>query len=446
MPSSATWPARISPRPASASTTISPRAARSRSRLEQANYLVQCAALGAGARVLVFNGRDGEFAAALAPIERKRASLTIGARIRPQEFPPDVDYLFAPLKHARLDYMAQKAVEMGARRLRPVITRRTQVSRVNLERLAANAREAAEQCGIIWLPEIADRSRSNARWPIGPPRRLLVFCDEDAPLANPLEALAAAPLANGRRPADRSRGRIRRMRTRGDLAHAQRVASQSRPAHPAGGHRGCRRAGAGSSAIRRLAMRGRAAMLPPRSVLFWRAMGFIAEIWRHSTRRACAFGRLSGQRRGIRRRQLELGARADGARSGSLPRARRRLFRGQGSSACMKISGYVSAGVGFVEPGRVAAPTTGPFAAHGAGFTDNHVGVSVDTQLRYGTRARASLCPGRTSFGRRDRRSNQSNASLNAGSTERRQGPSYFSIQSCAGERPGATISSSGSR
>src|SRR5580658_11154142 len=121
---------------------------------EPANYLVNALRLGAGARVLAFNGRDGEFAATLDPMSRKRMGLLVGERIRPQEFPPDVDYLFAPLKHARLDYMAQKAVEMGVRRLRPVMTRRTQASRVNLDRLRANAQEAAEQCGIIWLPEI----------------------------------------------------------------------------------------------------------------------------------------------------------------------------------------------------------------------------------------------------------------------------------------------------
>ncbi len=164
---------------------------------EPANYLVNVLRLGAGARVLVFNGRDGEFAATLAPLDRKRLKLIVGARIRPQEFPPDVDYLFAPLKHARLDYMAQKAVEMGAARLRPVITRRTQVARVNLERLAANAREAAEQCGVIWLPEIAPPEpleAALARWPA---ERLLVFCDEEAPPANPLGALASAPSAKG---------------------------------------------------------------------------------------------------------------------------------------------------------------------------------------------------------------------------------------------------------
>jgi 16S rRNA (uracil1498-N3)-methyltransferase len=100
---------------------------------EQANYLVNVLRLGPGARVLTFNGRDGEFAASIGAVGRKVATLAIGERTRPQEYPPDVDYLFAPLKHARLDYVAQKAVEMGARRLSPVFTRRTQAARVNVE-------------------------------------------------------------------------------------------------------------------------------------------------------------------------------------------------------------------------------------------------------------------------------------------------------------------------
>ena len=136
---------------------------------EASNYLVNVLRLGLGARVLVFNGRDGEFAARLSEPHKKRAALTLEEKLRPQERPPAVDYLFAPLKHARLDYMAQKAVEMGARSLRPVLTRRTQAARVNLERLEANAREASEQCGVIWLAH------------------------EDAPVADPLEALRTAP-------------------------------------------------------------------------------------------------------------------------------------------------------------------------------------------------------------------------------------------------------------
>ena len=159
---------------------------------QRTNYLVNVLRLGAGAPVLLFNGRDGEFAASLTTSSRKAALLAVGAGTRAQETPPDVDYLFAPLKHARLDYMAQKAVEMGARSLRPVITRHTQVSRVNLERLRANAIEACEQCGVIWIPEIAPvepLTEALKRWP---PERLLVFCDEEAEQASPLDALAMA--------------------------------------------------------------------------------------------------------------------------------------------------------------------------------------------------------------------------------------------------------------
>ena len=163
---------------------------------QQTNYLVNVLRLAKGARVLLFNGRDGEFAASLTATSRS-ASLIVGAQTRPQEAPPDVDYLFAPLKHARLDYMAQKAVEMGARRLKPVITRHTQVARVNLERLRSNAIEACEQCGVIWTPEIAPvepLAQALRRWPA---ERLLVFCDEEADSASPLEALSSARAERG---------------------------------------------------------------------------------------------------------------------------------------------------------------------------------------------------------------------------------------------------------
>ena len=164
---------------------------------EQANYLLNVLRLREGARVLVFNGRDGEFAASVAGATRKGAALAIGAREREQEFARDIDYLFAPLKHARLDYMAQKAVEMGVRRLRPVMTRRTQASRVNLDRLRANAQEAAEQCGIIWLPEIAPEEPLDKALEQWPARKLLIFCDEDAPQADPVAALAGRSAAGG---------------------------------------------------------------------------------------------------------------------------------------------------------------------------------------------------------------------------------------------------------
>ena len=157
---------------------------------QQANYLVNVLRLATGAPVLLFNGHDGEFSASLTAGARKAASLIVGAQTRAQEAPPDVDYLFAPLKHARLDYMAQKAIEMGASRLRPIITRHTQVARVNLERLRANAIEACEQCGVIWVPEIASVEPLGEALRGWPPERLLVFCDEEAEAASPLDALA----------------------------------------------------------------------------------------------------------------------------------------------------------------------------------------------------------------------------------------------------------------
>jgi 16S rRNA (uracil1498-N3)-methyltransferase len=157
---------------------------------QQTNYLVNVLRLGAGPPVLLFNGRDGEFSASLSTSSRKAASLAVGPLTRAQEAPPDVDYLFAPLKHARLDYIAQKAVEMGARRLQPVITRHTQVARVNVDRLRANAIEACEQCGVICVPEVAPVESLTDALGNWPPERLLVFCDEEAEQASPLDALS----------------------------------------------------------------------------------------------------------------------------------------------------------------------------------------------------------------------------------------------------------------
>jgi 16S rRNA (uracil1498-N3)-methyltransferase len=164
---------------------------------QQTNYLVNVMRLGAGDSVLLFNGRDGEFAASLAAKSRKGASLRVGAQTRRQKTPPDFDYLFAPLKHTRLDYMAQKAIEMGVRRLRPVLTRRTQVARVNLERLRANAIEACEQCGVTWMAEVAPVETLGAALARWAPERLLVFCDEEAERASPLDALAQATADRG---------------------------------------------------------------------------------------------------------------------------------------------------------------------------------------------------------------------------------------------------------
>src|SRR5258708_4376457 len=158
----------------------------------QANYLRNVMRLKPGAAVLVFNGRDGEWAATLVDGGKRAVSLAVGERVRAQTPGLDLHYLFAPLKHARLDYMMQKAVELGASRLQPVLTRHTQVARVNLERMKANAIEAAEQCGILTLPDIGAPIDFDRMVAACDPARLLVFCDEDAQLQDPVAALAAA--------------------------------------------------------------------------------------------------------------------------------------------------------------------------------------------------------------------------------------------------------------
>jgi 16S rRNA (uracil1498-N3)-methyltransferase len=159
----------------------------------QAHYLGNVMRMRAGDELLVFNGRDGEWLAEIAALRRGYCELVVRERIREQAGGPDVHYLFAPLKKARLDYMVQKATEMGVAALRPVITRRTQAERVNAERMRANAIEAAEQCGVLRVPEIFESQKLDAAlhgWPSG---RALILADEAASIASPLEALEAVP-------------------------------------------------------------------------------------------------------------------------------------------------------------------------------------------------------------------------------------------------------------
>ena len=158
---------------------------------DQSNYLGNVLRLGAGAPILVFNGRAGEWQAAIEG--RKRPDgLIILKQTRTQEGLPDLAYVFAPLKHARLDYVVQKAVEMGASTLQPVLTRFTQASRVNGERMRANVIEAAEQCGILSLATVADPMPLERFVSQRATSRLLVFCDEAADTESPIAALQAA--------------------------------------------------------------------------------------------------------------------------------------------------------------------------------------------------------------------------------------------------------------
>lgn len=158
---------------------------------DQSNYLGNVLRLAAGAEVLAFNGRDGEWQAATEG--RKRPdSLIILQQVRPQDRLPDLTYVFAPLKHARLDYTVQKAIEMGAGALQPVLTRFTQASRVNTERMRANVVEAAEQCGILSLATVAEPIPLERFLSQRPADRLLIFCDEAAEVKNPVQGLQSA--------------------------------------------------------------------------------------------------------------------------------------------------------------------------------------------------------------------------------------------------------------
>jgi 16S rRNA (uracil1498-N3)-methyltransferase len=169
----------------------------------QAHYLLHVLRLAAGQPVLLFNGRDGEWRGRLEKSGKRTISVQLEERVRAQTAPGNLHYWFAPLKHSRLDYMAQKAVEMGAARLQPVMTRHTQAARVNLDRMQANAIEAAEQCGILSVPEIDAPLDLEQALAGREPSRLLVFCDEDAQVKDPVAALqraraeidAAPPLA-----------------------------------------------------------------------------------------------------------------------------------------------------------------------------------------------------------------------------------------------------------
>jgi 16S rRNA (uracil1498-N3)-methyltransferase len=154
----------------------------------QANYLRNVLRLAPGDPLLVFNGRDGEFRARIAALGKKEAAADARERTRPQTPAPDLVHAFAPLKQARLDYMVEKASEMGAGRLVPVLTQHGQVRRINRARLGANIVEACEQCGILSVPSI-DEPVPLATF-LGALDRPLIVADE-ALAGTPGDALAA---------------------------------------------------------------------------------------------------------------------------------------------------------------------------------------------------------------------------------------------------------------
>lgn len=159
----------------------------------QSNYLLNVLRLKEGADLLVFNGREGEWQARLALMRKKVAMLTVIDQTRPQGSAPRLIYWFAPLKHARLDYLVQKATEMGVGRFQPTLTAHTQTSRLNLERMSANIIEACEQCGVLSLPQMAEPKPLEAlvaAWAEATPHQPLFFCDERADPVSATSVLA----------------------------------------------------------------------------------------------------------------------------------------------------------------------------------------------------------------------------------------------------------------
>lgn len=155
------------------------------------NYLHNVLRLEDGAELLAFNGRDGEWLAKLHYPSKKKIVLEPIEPTRPQPAPSDLHYLFAPLKVGRLDYLVQKAVEMGAGVLQPVMTQHVQGKIGSIDRLRANAVEAAEQCGILAIPDVREPARLASLlegWDAG---RRIIYCDEGAATNNPMSALAA---------------------------------------------------------------------------------------------------------------------------------------------------------------------------------------------------------------------------------------------------------------
>lgn len=186
---------------------------------DQTNHLCNVLRLKAGDAVLLFNGRDGEWGAELAGAG-KRTVARVERQQRPQPAPADLDFLFAPLKHARLDYMVQKAVELGVTRLRPVLTQHTQVARINLERMRANAIEAAQQCGVLSIAEVSEPVALKAVV-AEDTERLLIFCDEDAEVADAIAAL--------RTPGAPSRSLAVLIGPEGGFSEAERALLMQRP-------------------------------------------------------------------------------------------------------------------------------------------------------------------------------------------------------------------------
>jgi 16S rRNA (uracil1498-N3)-methyltransferase len=144
----------------------------------QANYLGSVMRLAEGDRLLLFDGNSGEWLAEVAEAGKKRMALSVVELTRPQESVPDLWLAFAPIKKGRVDWLVEKAVELGVARLQPVVTQRTIVDKLNLDRMRAHIVEAAEQCGRTALAEIGEPMKLDAFLKSRDPARILYFADE----------------------------------------------------------------------------------------------------------------------------------------------------------------------------------------------------------------------------------------------------------------------------
>jgi 16S rRNA (uracil1498-N3)-methyltransferase len=161
---------------------------------DQSHYLLNVMRMQQGDPVTIFNADAGEWLAYIRDATRKAVTIRCERRVKDASPPPDVDFLFAPLKHARLDYMVQKATELGVRRLQPVITARTIAERVNQERMRANAIEAAEQCNLVFVPEVLPPAKLTSVVASWDTSRALIYCDETAKVSDPTQLLRTLKL------------------------------------------------------------------------------------------------------------------------------------------------------------------------------------------------------------------------------------------------------------
>ena len=155
-----------------------------------ANYLANVLRLQPGAQVKLFDDRSGEWLAQVTDVAKKRLTLAVTRKLREREPVPDVWLLFAPIKKGPIDWLVEKATELGAARLVPVVTQRTNVERLKLDRLRAHTVEAAEQCERTALPELAEPVKLAALLRDWPAERALFFADETG--GEPFAAAAAA--------------------------------------------------------------------------------------------------------------------------------------------------------------------------------------------------------------------------------------------------------------